>query len=456
VTDRNRTDDARHGAHRARPRANPASTDADLIEAFVSWRDEGAFSALVERHGPMVLRVCRQLLRDDAHDAEDAFQAVFLVLVRKAGSIRERGLLGNWLYGVAHRVAARMQAVTARRRRREGQGGAMADVEAGGEPRPSDLQPVLHEEVNRLPDRYRVPVVLCYLEGKSNEEVARALHRPVGTIKGRLARARKLLRARLTRRGLALTTGLLAAALAENTAAAAPPPAALRAVTVKAAMRFAAGRTAPGGSVSPRVAALTNGVLRSLRLGELRPIAIVGLAALGLIVLVICLLLLPRGARQPATAAKEDDAKARPVPAAPREEGDEKKLQGDWRMAGVVSNGVRTPIVGLGGTVWSFQGEQIILRLDGQVVAHFAYKLAPDQKPKAIDVTLTDERGRPQGKPEPWIYELDGDTLRLCKPIPIEGKTARPNELASKPGSNTMLMELKRQPAGHEKGGARK
>jgi RNA polymerase sigma factor (sigma-70 family) len=388
----------------------------------------------------MVLRVCRQLLRN-SDDADDAFQATFLVLVQKAGSIHERELLGNWLYGVAHRVAAKMRTVAARRRTRERQGGTMADVEAGSEPRPSDLQPVLHEEVNRLPDKYRVPIVLCYLEGKSNEEAARTLRRPVGTIKGRLARARKLLWRRLRRRGLVLTLGLVTAALAMNTAAAAPPPA-LRATTLKAAKRFATGRTAPGGSLSPRVAALANGVLRSMRPSKLKTIAVAGLA-LG--VLVICLLLF-RGGRNPATATKkEDDANAPAGPVAAREEGDEKKLQGEWKMAGIVSRGERMPNVAQGNNLWSFQGEKITWRIDGRLVARFTYKLAPDQKPKAIDVTLLDEQGKPQGMSEAWVYELDGDTLRMCKPT--EGNTARPKEVASKPGSNTMLFELKR-PAG--------
>jgi RNA polymerase sigma factor (sigma-70 family) len=449
VTDRKRTDDARQGGHAPRPRANPAPTDAELIEDFVSRRDEDAFSALVERHGPMVLRVCRQLLRD-AHDSEDAFQATFLVLVRKAGSIRARELVGNWLYGVAHRVAARMLTVTARRRTREGPGGAMADVEADSEPGPSDLQPVLHEEVNRLPERYRAPVVLCYLEGKSNEEVARALSRPVGTIKGWLSRARKILRARLARRGLALSTGLLTAALAEN-AGAAVPPAALRAVTLKAAKRFAAGRTAPGGPVSPRVAELVNAVVRSLRLRELKTIAAVVLA-LGLVVLVI-FLLLHRRAPRPDAPGQGDNAGRPPPVVAQWEEGDEKKLQGDWKVGRFVMNGVQQDAGGdMGGLVWSIQGNTLILRAEDQTL-RFVFKLFPDQKPKAIDVTVTDERGNPLGRPETWVYELDGDTLRLCRPG--EGNMTRPKEVASKPGSNTTLMEFKRQPS-PDKDGTRK
>jgi uncharacterized protein (TIGR03067 family) len=252
----------------------------------------------------------------------------------------------------------------------------------------------------------------------------------------------------LTRRGLALSTALVAAALSDNTAAAAVPLT-LRRVTLKAAMHFAAGGAASRGRVSPEVAALANGVLRSMRLGELKPVAAVALT-LGLVVLAIWLLLL-RGGRPPANDSKDEGAKGPPIPAV--QEGDEKNLQGDWKMAGAVQNGERMPAADRDNFVWRFQGDKIVLELNGQVVGHSVYRLAPDQKPKAIDVTHTDERGQPKGEPETWVYELDGDTLRVCKPI--EGNTARPKEVGSKPGSKTMLMELKRQPAGPAKGGPR-
>src|SRR5882762_2370923 len=134
------------------------------MEQFVTQADTGAFAALVERHGPMVHGVCRRLLRD-AHDAEDAFQATFLVLVRRAGQLRQRELLANWLYGVAQRVALRARALVARRRQREGQ--AVEDVQAAPVPE-RNLEPLVQEEVGRLPARYRGPVVLCYLQGLTN------------------------------------------------------------------------------------------------------------------------------------------------------------------------------------------------------------------------------------------------------------------------------------------------
>src|SRR5262249_51578111 len=184
-----------------------ALPDAQLLERFVRLRDETAFEALLHRHGPLVFGVCRKFLYNP-HDAEDAFQATFLILARKAGSVAPGSLLGHWLYGVACRVAARARK-TALRQAREQSGADLAAVPGAAEEADSDLAPLLHEEVRRLPDKYRRPVVLCYLEGKTNEEAAHELQWPVGTVKGRLNRAREMLRARLTRRGVALSAGLL-------------------------------------------------------------------------------------------------------------------------------------------------------------------------------------------------------------------------------------------------------
>src|SRR6266542_3930455 len=186
-------------------------SDGQLLQRFVSMRDEASFAALVRRHGAMVLRVCRQVLREP-HDAEDAFQATFLVLVRRAGSVGRPELLGNWLYGVAYRVAARARGGLVRRRAHEQ---PVADLAAAParETNADDVGPLVQEEVQRLPSKYRAPVVLCHLQGRTNEEAARQLGWPVGTVKVRLMRARELLRNRLVRRGLALSAGALALAL---------------------------------------------------------------------------------------------------------------------------------------------------------------------------------------------------------------------------------------------------
>jgi RNA polymerase sigma factor (sigma-70 family) len=241
--------------------------DAELLERFVTDHEEAAFEALVQRHGPMVLGVCRHLLLD-TNDAEDAFQATFLVLVRKAASIQRRAQLASWLYGVAYRTALRARQNTARRHAREKQGAEMIAEEPSPEEVGRELRPALHDELNRLPEKYRVPVVLCYLQGKTNEEAARQLAWPIGTVKGRLTRAREMLRKRLTRRGLVLSTVGFASLLAQSQASAALPPA-LVSGTVKAATLIAAGQAATAGVVSAHVAALTKGVLHTMFMTKL-------------------------------------------------------------------------------------------------------------------------------------------------------------------------------------------
>src|SRR5947209_2361714 len=187
-------------------------TDGDLLEAFLTRRDEAAFEALLRRHGPMVLGVCRRVL-DDADSADDAFQATFLVLARKAESIRKRPSVGSWLFGVAFRTALKARASAVRRRIHERAIMHPATTDPREEIVWRELRPLLDAEMDRLPEKYRAPLVLCYLEGKTNEEAARELGWTKGTVSGRLARARDVLRQRLVRRGLDLTAGALAAVL---------------------------------------------------------------------------------------------------------------------------------------------------------------------------------------------------------------------------------------------------
>jgi RNA polymerase sigma-70 factor (ECF subfamily) len=239
--------------------------DGQLLDRFASRRDdegaEAAFTALVERHGPMVLRVCRGVL-GDVHEAQDAFQAVFLVLARKAGSIRERDTVGPWLHGVATRVSAKAKARAASRRAHDRKAAERVRPHSAQDAEPSWMWAELHEEVDRLPETYRAPVVLCYLEGLTNEEAAGRLRWPVGTVKIRLSRARERLRRRLTRRGLAPAVGLLGAATASD-AAALPPT--LVDLTVRAVM----GRAA-NGAVAAVALSLAEEVLRTMMLAKLK------------------------------------------------------------------------------------------------------------------------------------------------------------------------------------------
>jgi RNA polymerase sigma factor (sigma-70 family) len=233
-------------------------SDEQLLDRFLNRDDasaEAAFRAIVVRHGPMVLGVCRHIL-NQLQDAEDAFQATFLVLARKAGSIRDRRVLARWLYEVAYRIAMRARTNGVRRRTHERQGGEMAATVSTDNHGWIELRPVLHEEVNRLPEKYRVPVILCYLEGKTNEEVAALLQWPVGTVKGRLSRARDLLRSRLSRRGLALSAAFLVTALSSGTVIADVVPARLIDDTVSNALTVASRTPTAEATISPEVAQL--------------------------------------------------------------------------------------------------------------------------------------------------------------------------------------------------------
>jgi RNA polymerase sigma factor (sigma-70 family) len=261
----------------------PLVPDADLLRRFARDADRSAFELLLWRHGPMVLRTCQAALQD-AHDAEDAFQAAFLVLARKAGSIGRREALGAWLYRVAHRIAVKLHRQARRRAGPERQGldldalaveAARPDAAAEGE-----LRRLVHAEVERLPEKYRAPVVLCYLEGRTNEEAAAQLGWPRGTVSGRLARARDLLRRRLERCGLPVSAGAALTLLAGDAAAAVPP--ALVAPTVNAAVTAASGGPLTG-LVSPQVLSLTEGAMTAMTAVKLKLVLglLLGLTAAG-------------------------------------------------------------------------------------------------------------------------------------------------------------------------------
>jgi RNA polymerase sigma factor (sigma-70 family) len=236
------------------------SPDQELLRRFLGGRDEAAFEALLRRHGPMVLDVCRSVRGNEA-DAEDAFQATFLVLARKAGSIRKAGSLASWLHGVAYRTALRARADSARRRRHEARAPAPGPAADPDELAWREVRQVVHEELARLPERHRAPLVLCYLEGKTQDEAAAQLGLAKGTLRGHLERGRALLRARLVRRGLGPGALLVLGAWPATTEAACLSPALLVAA-VKAAAAVAAGGAAAS-VASPNVAALTESMVKA-------------------------------------------------------------------------------------------------------------------------------------------------------------------------------------------------
>jgi RNA polymerase sigma factor (sigma-70 family) len=252
--------------------------DRDLLERFVRCRDGDAFAALLARHGPMVLRVCRAVLRD-AHDAEDAFQATFLVLACGAAKVRNVRSVGGFLHGTAYRVAARARARAARRREAEKEAAQMqAEATAGGQGR-HGMEAALHEELGRIPEKYRRAFVLCHLEGKTHVQAADALGCPVGSVSRHLRRACDLLRERLAARGLAVPAGLLVGALA--TRARAAVPAALARATLQAVGKYVAGAALVGGSSVPAVT-LAKEALRTLTAFKLKGPAVV-LVLVGLV-----------------------------------------------------------------------------------------------------------------------------------------------------------------------------
>jgi RNA polymerase sigma factor (sigma-70 family) len=248
-------------------------TDGQLLGSFIEQKDEAAFEAIVHRHGPMVFGVCRRVVANH-HDAEDAFQATFLVLARKASSVRPRERLANWLHGVALRTAMKAKAMTTKRRTREKQVTEMPEPEAGQQDQWRDLQPLLDQELNGLPENYRLPMLLCDLEGKTIKEAAQQLGWPEGTLAGRLFRGRKLLAKRLANRGVVLSAGLLAAVVSENVASAGVPTS-LTSSTVKAATMIAAGQATVAGVVPAKVAILTEGALKAMLLTKLKTAMVV-------------------------------------------------------------------------------------------------------------------------------------------------------------------------------------
>jgi RNA polymerase sigma factor (sigma-70 family) len=278
--------------------------DRELLARFVGAQDEAAFTVLVERHGPMVLGVCRRAL-GNAHDAEDALQATFMVLARKAVSIRQTASLGSWLHRVAGSVAANLRRERSRRWRRERAAPSRVPPDPAIEVNWREVQTALDEELQRLPERYRGPLILCYLDGQPRDEAARQLGLSLGALRGLLDRGRRLLCDRLTRRGLTLSAAFLAAALAENTAPAALSPLLVLALT-RAALRFAFGKPLAGAAASTNVVSLAQEVLRSMSLTKLKLHTALVLAA-GLLLTGI------GGALSPARSLQEGKPPSKPA-----------------------------------------------------------------------------------------------------------------------------------------------
>lgn len=388
-------------------------TDGQLLTRFTNGTPEAAeaaFSVLVDRHGGMVLRVCRGVL-ENTDDANDAFQATFFVLARRARSVRRPESVGSWLHGVAHRISARARVDAARRRTHERQRCELLASQTAGADADA-VDPSLHEEINRLPEKYRAPIVLCYLESLTHEEAAAHLGWPVGTVRGRLARARDLLRARLTRRGLAVAVGAVAAPALPAEAAV---PLALREATVNAARAFAAAHTpAITVGIADRVRSLVSAELgtpsRVALKFALPALAVAGVAAVAGL----------------ATRAASDERPARtpttaqPLPKPPAPNTDRTEIQGTW----ITSQSVNTLRAGQPlppkdvPVVWTIDGHRIVETIGApddsdDVQEHiYRYVLNPAASPNAIDLSSA-AYGLIKG-----IYRLDDDTLTISHGFP--------------------------------------
>jgi RNA polymerase sigma factor (sigma-70 family) len=424
------TDVLRHLKQMGDLQGDLALPDALLLERFVRQRDEAAFTALVVRHGPMVLGVCRRLLRQET-DVEDAFQASFLVLARKDGGIARRELLAGWLYGVALRVASRLRA-DIRRRDRQRRDLDLSEAAAAFGADVSDLPALLDEEVGRLPTRYRRPVVLCYLQGQSNEEAARQLSWPVGTVKGRLSRARDMLRTRLARRGVALSAAAVAEALAANKAAALSPA------------LLAAGRAVlgPAAAASARAAALSTGVLRMMFLNRLKIAAAIVAVVLGAGATLFAFHATSKGPDK-APDPKPDAVARDRAPDRPKDADRDKAravqdlLQGVWDVTAVETGG-KDQGAPEKRTVWEFKGDRVFLTEDYSEESG-TFSVDPVKDPRRLDILVKPFVGKKENLP--CIYQLSKDTLKVC--MGVEGD--RPAALTTRAGEKNMLLTLKRR-----------
>jgi RNA polymerase sigma factor (sigma-70 family) len=370
-------------------------------------RDEAAFEALVLRHGPMVMGVCRRVLLNP-HDAEDAFQAAFLVLARKAPSIWVKGSLASWLYRIAIRIAVQSRSDAERRRRRESRAAESAgyreEEPVGLDP---DLVPVLHEEIDRLPERYRAPVILCYLEELTHEAAAHVLQCPIGTVHGRLSRARELLRRRLTRRGVALPAG----SLIGGRSLAAAVPESLRGTTLRAALNLAAGQSISTAVTSTKAGGLVATTLRAMMWSSLRSAAAM-MVAVGLAISATSLIAgSPIGRLAPA----DDPAQSPPSAVSERPpRSDHEAIRGEWTVTSIEQvnhqpSDEEKRFWKTGQFTITVTADRLIFNVDR---SEMKYRLDSSTTPRRMLWSKPDD---PSGRVVAIaIYELKGDDLKIC------------------------------------------
>jgi len=427
-------------------------SDGELLDRFVARREEAIFEAITHRHGPMVWGVCRRVLRDH-HDAEDAFQATFLVLSRKASSVMPREKLGNWLYGVAYQTAMKARSRRAKRRVRESQASDMPEPMVV----PHDLRDALAEsldrELTRLPEKYRIPIVLCDLEGRTHKEAASQLGWPIGTVSGRLSRARGLLAKRLSRPGMKLSVGSLAVLLAQD-AASACMTAKLIAPTAQAASLVAAGRAVTAGVVSAEVVTLMEGVLKTMLVSKIKivMVALMTVAVVGGGTGLAWMASRVSAAQEPLNQRKDEGQSDRPPGTAsdakddPKTKSDMEHIQGVWVLADLEQPGSQPTdeekaAWKAGKVKITITSDKITFDIDKSFMN---YRLDATKTPKVMYLEISD--GPNKGQTVPAIYRLDGDDLTYCQGR--LGDTGPPTDFSIKnprPGTSPTLWVLHRK-----------
>jgi RNA polymerase sigma factor (sigma-70 family) len=373
-----------------------SAAEAEVLARFIKHREDAAFAELVRRHGPAVRAACRRAL-GDTPDAEDAFQVAFVILARKAATVRNAALVGPWLHTVAVRAANRIQRRAGRRQNRERQVSSMSELaEAPASSEPSDWLPLLDAEIQALPKRLRIPLVLCELEGTSRAEAARVLGLKEGTLSSQLARARETLRKRLQRRGALIAGVGLAAAFTTHLEA------------LSAQVVAATTQTALTGPTPASVTALTGDVLKGMLWAKVKT-AFLAVAALAGVVAGVSYLIL--GGQT-----------------------DMDKLQGTWEFVSVQAGGKELQ----GPQADQMKKGKLVIK-DGEIngtLQNITFTLDSSKRPKEIDLVMPADRSTWKG-----IYELKGDELKICTAAPNEG---RPTAFETRAGKMIMLIQLKR------------
>jgi RNA polymerase sigma factor (sigma-70 family) len=430
-----------------------SETDRELLQRFVSQRDEAAFAVIVRRHGPMVLRGALRAL-PNAHDSEDVFQATFLVLSQKAHTLRRLESLGSWLYGIAYRLALKTKATAGERRNRERRVVATPVATPLAQITVQEAQCILDEEISRLPQRFREPVALCCLEGFARDEAARQIGCPASVLKSRLEQARKRLRQRLIARGLTLPCGLGAFLLLEGAAGATVPPA-LIVSTTKAAIAVAAGE-AVSTVVTAKVAALTEGVLKTMLLAKFKIAALALVAAVVVGSLGTSKLMLRSAHGDEAATKTEKEKKSDSVPVAskqsPKDEdskGDKDLagLEGGWNLVSEDVDGKSTGSLMFKSYEWAFKGKEVTTaweRADDSIdpaKGGGTNKFVIDSTKNPKELTITGDNIKIQA-----VYKLEKDQLTIASFGPPE--RARPKGFtvadAASEGQILVVWVLKR------------